>query len=53
MTDTIADFTTTITTDVTTAHKLIDLLNDWIAVFNLTGYGRFEVETITWLLGLI
>jgi hypothetical protein len=49
----LAEYTTTITTDVTTAHKLFDLLNDWIDVFNLTGYGSFEINTIAWLLGLI
>lgn len=53
MTDTIADFTTTITTDVTTAHMLMDLYKDWIEVYQITGYGEWEVSCIAWLLGLI
>ena len=49
----IAEYTTTITTEVSTAHMLMDLMNDWIDVFNLTGYGSFEINSIAWLLGLI
>ena len=38
---------------VSVAHQLFDLLNDWQEVYKITGYGKFEVNTIAWLLGLI
>lgn len=49
----LADFTTTITREVSTAHQLMDLYNDWLVVYQLTGYGSFEIKSIAWLLGLI
>lgn len=53
MTDTIADFTTTISNEPTVAHRLLDLLADWQEVYKVTGYGEFEIKSIAWLLGLM
>lgn len=33
------------------AHRLVDLLNDWIEVYQLTGYGETEIVSILYMLG--
>jgi hypothetical protein len=45
--------TTLIDTKITTAHRLMDLYKDWVIVYQLTGYGEYEIRSIAYMLGMI
>lgn len=51
----IAEYTTTITHDVTTAHKYMDLYKDWIEVYKISPdyETAFKINAIAWMLGLL
>ena len=49
----IADFTTTITKEVTTAHKYMDLYKDYVEAHRLAGGYEFEIYAIAYALGLV
>lgn len=42
-----------VTTEVTVAHRLMDLYKDWLEVYELTGTGDFEITCIAYMLGLL